>query len=93
MGDIFELYAIKITERNGRAPLEGDVVTEAKDDYEQNGRPCVSMTMNSDGARRWAALTKKNVKRAIAIVLDGCCAGRRRGRRRYRSHQRHPRCA
>lgn len=71
MGDIFELYAIKITERNGRAPLEGDVVTEAKDDYEQNGRPCVSMTMNSDGARRWAALTKKNVKRAIAIVLDG----------------------
>ena len=71
MGDIFELYAIKITERNGRAPLEGDVVTEAKDDYEQNGRPCVSMTMNSDGARRWAALTKENVKRAIAIVLDG----------------------
>ena len=70
-GDIFELYAIKITERNGRAPLEGDVVTEAKDDYEQNGRPCVSMTMNSDGARRWATLTKKNVKRAIAIVLDG----------------------
>ena len=46
-------------------------MTEAKDDYEQNGRPCVSMTMNSDGARRWAALTKKNVKRAIAIVLDG----------------------
>ncbi len=71
MGDIFELYAIKVTERNGRAPLEGDVVTNAKDDYEQNGRPCVSMTMNSDGARRWAALTKKNVKRAIAIVLDG----------------------
>ncbi len=72
MGDIFELYAIKVTERNGRAPLEGDVVTEAKDDYEQqNGRPCVSMTMNSDGARRWAALTKKNVKRAVAIVLDG----------------------
>ncbi len=70
-GDIFELYAIKVTERNGRAPLEGDVVTEAKDDYEQNGRPCVSMTMNSDGARRWAALTKKNQKRAIAIVLDG----------------------
>ena len=71
LGDVFELYAIKVTERNGRAPLEGDVVTEAKDDYEQNGRPCVSMTMNSDGARRWAALTKKNVKRAIAIVLDG----------------------
>lgn len=70
-GDIFELYAIKVTERSGRAPLEGDVVTVAKDDYEQNGRPCVSMTMNTDGARRWAALTKQNVKRAIAIVLDG----------------------
>ena len=70
-GDVFELYAIKVTERSGRAPLEGDVVTEAKDEFEQNGRPCVSMTMNSDGARRWAALTKKNVHRAIAIVLDG----------------------
>lgn len=69
--DIFELYAIKVTERSGRAPLEGDVVTQAKDDYEQNGRPCVSMTMNSDGARRWASLTKRNVKRCIAIVLDG----------------------
>lgn len=70
-GDVFELYAIKVTERSGRAPMEGDVVTEARDEYEQNGRPCVSMTMNSDGARRWAALTKKNVHRAIAIVLDG----------------------
>ncbi len=70
--DIFELYAIKVTERDGRAPLEGDVVTQAKDEYEHNSnRPCVSMTMNSDGARRWAALTKKNVHRAIAIVLDG----------------------
>ena len=71
MADVFELYAIKVTERSGRAPLEGDVVTQAKDDYEQNGSPCVSMTMNSDGARRWAALTKKNQKRCIAIVLDG----------------------
>lgn len=68
--DVFELYAIKVTERSGRAPLEGDVVTQAKDDYEQNGRPCVSMTMNSDGARRWAALTKENRGRCIAIVLD-----------------------
>ncbi len=69
-GDIFELYAIKVTERSGRAPLEGDVVTEAKDDYDEFGRPRVSMTMNSDGARRWAALTKKNRERCIAIVLD-----------------------
>ncbi|MGM9679858.1 MAG: protein translocase subunit SecD, partial [Bacteroidaceae bacterium] len=75
MGDgasanIYELYAIKVTERNGRAPLEGDVVTDAKDEFDQNGRPCVSMRMNVDGARRWAALTKANQKRAIAIVLD-----------------------
>lgn len=69
-GDVFELYAIKVTERSGRAPLEGDVVTEAKDDYDENGRPRVSMTMNSDGARRWAALTKENRGRCIAIVLD-----------------------
>ena len=51
-GDIFELYALKITEPSGRAPLEGDVITSSKDDFEPNsGRPCVSMQMNSDGAR------------------------------------------
>ena len=68
--NIYELYAIKVTERNGRAPLEGDVVTDASDSYDQHGRPCVSMSMNVDGARRWAALTRANVNRAIAIVLD-----------------------
>ena len=68
--NIHELYAIKVTERNGRAPLEGDVVTDAKDEFDQNGRPCVSMKMNVDGARRWAALTKANLKRCVAIVLD-----------------------
>lgn len=71
-GDIYELYAIKVTERNGRAPLEGDVVSEANDEFDQNNRPCVSMTMNTDGARRWAALTKANQQRCIAIVLDDC---------------------
>ena len=70
-GRIFELYAIKSTERNGRAPLEGDVVTTAKDEYDQFNKPCVSMSMNTEGARRWAVLTKQNVGRAIAIVLDG----------------------
>ena len=70
-GEIFELYAIRITERNGRAPLEGDVIVEAKDDFDEHGRPCVSMTMNTDGARRWATMTGANVGRAIAIVLDG----------------------
>ena len=68
--DIYELYAIRITERNGRAPLEGDVVTDAKDEFDNNGRPCVSMKMNVDGARRWAALTKDNLHKSVAIVLD-----------------------
>ena len=68
--DWYELYAIRVTERNGRAPLEGDVITDAKDEFDQNGRPCVSMQMNVDGARRWAALTKANLHRSVAIVLD-----------------------
>jgi hypothetical protein len=67
----FELYAIKSTERNGRAPLEGDVVTDAKDSYDQFGKPAVSMSMNSEGSRRWALMTKQNIGKAIAIVLDG----------------------
>ena len=70
-GKIYELYAIKSTQRNGRAPLEGDVIVSATDDYDSNGRPSVSMTMNSDGARRWAQLTKQNVGKPIAIALDG----------------------
>lgn len=70
-GEIYELYAIKITERNGRAPLEGDVIVDANDTFDEFGRPSVSMTMNTDGARRWANLTKMNVGRPIAIVLDG----------------------
>jgi len=69
-GDIFELYALKITEPNGRAPLEGDVITSGKDDFDQMGHPCVSMQMNSDGARRWSQITKQNIGKAVAIVLD-----------------------
>ena len=70
--NIYELHAIKVTTTNGRAPIEGDVVTDAKDQFNNlTGTPEVSMTMNSDGARRWAALTKANVGKAIAIVLDG----------------------
>ena len=69
-GDIFELYALKITEPNGRAPLEGDVITNGKDDFDQMGHPCVSMQMNSDGARRWSQITKQNIGKAVAIVLD-----------------------
>ena len=67
----YELYAIRVTERDGRAPLEGDVVTSASDGYDQFGKPCVHMNMNTEGARRWAQLTKQNINRSIAIVLDG----------------------
>ena len=69
-GDVFALYALKITEPNGRAPLEGDVITNAKDDFDQMGHPSVSMEMNSDGARRWSQITKMNLGKAVAIVLD-----------------------
>ena len=69
-GDIFALYALKVTEPNGRAPLEGDVITGAKDEFDQMGHPSVSMQMNSDGARRWSQITKQNIGRAVAIVLD-----------------------
>lgn len=69
--NVYGLYALKITTSDGRAPLEGDVVTTAKDDFDEHGRPRVSMTMNSEGAREWAALTKANQGKAIAIVLDG----------------------
>lgn len=68
---IFELYAIKSTSRDGRAPLAGDVIVDAKNSFDQYKRPDVTMQMNTEGARRWAALTKANVGHAIAIVLDG----------------------
>lgn len=71
IGQTYELYAIKSTERTGRAPLEGDVVVDARDEFDQYGKPAVSMSMNTDGARRWALLTKQNIGKSIAIVLDG----------------------
>ena len=67
----FELYAIKSTERDGRAPLEGDVIVTATDEFDNYGHPAVGMTMNTDGSRRWAQMTKQNIGRCIAIVLDG----------------------
>ena len=70
--NIYELHALKVTTSTGRAPLEGDVMTDAKDEFEPTtGAPCVSMKMNTEGARRWAQMTKANVGKAIAIVLDG----------------------
>ncbi len=69
--NVYELHALKVTSSNGRAPLEGDVVTDAKDQFNPTtGQPEVSMSMNSEGARRWSALTKANVGKAIAVVLD-----------------------
>ena len=71
-GKLFQLIAIKVTGRDGRAPLEGDVITDARQEYSNMGSsPEVSMTMNSEGAKVWARLTKDNVGKSIAIVLDG----------------------
>ena len=71
-GNYFRLIALKVTSRDGRAPLTGDVVTDARQDYAQYGsQPEVSMTMNNEGAKTWARLTKENVGKSIAIVLDG----------------------
>ncbi len=70
--NVYELHALKVTQTSGRAPLEGDVVTDATDEFNNlTGAPEVSMSMNTEGARRWAALTKANIGKAIAIVLDG----------------------
>jgi len=68
----YELYAIKVTTRDGRAALEGDVITNARKEYAQGrGQAEVSMTMNAEGAKVWARLTGNNVGHSIAIVLDG----------------------
>ena len=68
-GNFFELYALKAN--NGEAAMAGDVIADAKDDFDQYSHAIVSMTMTSDGARDWAQLTRKNVQRCVAIVLDG----------------------
>ena len=70
--NIFELVAIKATSRDGKAPLDGGVVTDARVQYgNSGGTPHVSMTMNAEGANIWARMTKENIGRQIAIVLDG----------------------
>lgn len=69
-GQYYELYAIKSTQKNGQAPLTGEVVTTSSADFDQFNNPSVSMSMNSEGARKWAQLTKSNIQRNIAIVLD-----------------------
>ena len=71
--NVYELVAIKASARDGKAPLDGSVVTDARVSYnnQRNGNPSVSMTMNADGANTWARLTKDNIGKQIAIVLDG----------------------
>lgn len=69
----YQLYAIKITNRDGSPALGGDVVTDARDDFNQQpGRAEseVSMTMNAEGAKAWARLTKENIGKSVAIILD-----------------------
>ncbi len=71
-GTVFDLVAIKSTSRDGKAPLDGGVVTDASVSYgNTGGSPGVSMTMNAEGARTWARLTADNIGRSVAIVLDG----------------------
>jgi len=69
--ELFQLYALKTSTRDGRPALEGDVVTTAKDEFSQNSANAeVSMKMNSEGAKKWARLTKENIGKCVAIVLD-----------------------
>jgi SecD/SecF fusion protein len=68
--ELLELHAIKAPRGSDQAPLEGDVITDARQSYDQSSRPAVSMQMNADGARRWRKLTGENIGRRIAVVLD-----------------------
>ncbi len=69
--NLFELHALKVTTRDGRAPLTGEVITSAREEFDQNtGQARVTMSMNAEGSKVWARLTRENVGRAIAIVLD-----------------------
>lgn len=68
--EILELYAIKLRKGSDQAPLEGDVVTDARQTLDQTSQPAVSMQMNADGARKWRNLTAENIGRRIAVVLD-----------------------
>ncbi len=65
--EIVDMYFVK---ELGKAPLEGDVVTNATQDFDESGKPAVEMQMNAEGARKWKALTGANIGRPIAIILD-----------------------
>lgn len=71
-GTIYQLIALKVTNRDGRAPLEGDAITDARMDFGQfSSYAEVNMEMNAEGSRTWARLTKDNIGKSIAVVLDG----------------------
>jgi SecD/SecF fusion protein len=71
-GSLYQLVALKITTRDGRAPLTGSVITDARQDFGQSQASAeVNMNMDSEGAKTWARMTRDNVGRSIAIVLDG----------------------
>lgn len=78
IGEYFELYAIKITNREGKAAMSGDIISSAKTDFdvESGGHPFINMTMTGDAASDWAALTRANSPqggqkgRSIAVVMD-----------------------
>ncbi len=69
--EFYQLIALKITNRDGKAPLSGDVIVDARQDFSQSGQGAeVSMVMNPEGAKIWARMTKENVGRSVAVVLD-----------------------
>src|SRR4030043_251165 len=69
--DMYDMHAIKITSRDGRAPLDGDVITSAREGFDQySGDANVSMTMNGEGTKKWARITKDNVGKYIIVSMD-----------------------
>ncbi len=68
---LYELHALKVTTRDGRPPLDGDVVTSARSSADVMGEIKVDMSMNAEGAKVWARMTRENVGRSVAVVLDG----------------------
>ena len=69
-GNIYTLYAIKVTTRDGAPLLDGSCISDARQDFSSNGKSEISMTMNSAGAREWKRITGENIGKCIAIVLD-----------------------
>lgn len=68
--DVYALYAIRVTTRDGSPLLDGSVITDARQDFSQVGGNEISMTMNTEGAREWKRITGENVGKCVAIVLD-----------------------